>query len=233
MNKRENNPINPEHYNRLSPEPKDVIHSWGLNFNLGNAVKYIARAGHKGDAAEDLRKAQQYLQFEIDALEAESKHLCNSCKYGCIAGCPATEEDIAFGNGRGGDNVVSCKKYKEDISHISFEEALKHIEQIEREKSKDTHIEEVMDKIRKSIRSDLGYAEENEPTATNFQSRAIRLYNAYLYRLSEISKEMQERRKTTSPMIGMCSKIKQEFVLREGFNPEEVLESMAKKLMEE
>ena len=40
------NPINPTHYDRLSPEPKDVIRSWELNFNLGNAVKYVARAGH-------------------------------------------------------------------------------------------------------------------------------------------------------------------------------------------
>lgn len=67
------NPINPTHYNRLSPEPKDVIRRWGLNFNLGNAVKYVARAGHKGDMIEDLKKAQQYIQFEIDALEAERK----------------------------------------------------------------------------------------------------------------------------------------------------------------
>ena len=54
-------------------EPKDVIRDWGLNFNLGNAVKYLARAGRKGDAVEDLKKAQQYIQFEIDALEAEGK----------------------------------------------------------------------------------------------------------------------------------------------------------------
>ena len=67
------NPINPTHYNRLSPEPKDVIRSWELNFNLGNAVKYVARAGHKGDMVEDLKKAQQYIQFESDALEAERK----------------------------------------------------------------------------------------------------------------------------------------------------------------
>ena len=31
------NAINPEHYNRLNPQPKDVIRAWGLNFNLGNA----------------------------------------------------------------------------------------------------------------------------------------------------------------------------------------------------
>lgn len=54
-------------------EPKDVIRDWGLNFNLGNAVKYIARAGRKADLVEDLKKAQQYIQFEIDAIEAEGK----------------------------------------------------------------------------------------------------------------------------------------------------------------
>lgn len=43
------NAINPEHYNRLNPQPKDVIRAWGLNFNLGSAVKYISRAGHKDD----------------------------------------------------------------------------------------------------------------------------------------------------------------------------------------
>lgn len=44
------NAINPEHYNRLNPQPKDVIRAWGLNFNLGSAVKYISRAGHKDGA---------------------------------------------------------------------------------------------------------------------------------------------------------------------------------------
>lgn len=43
------NAINPEHYNRLNPQPKDVIRAWGLNFNLGSAVKYISRAGHKDE----------------------------------------------------------------------------------------------------------------------------------------------------------------------------------------
>ena len=62
--------INPNHYTRLKPEPKDVIRSSDLNYNLGCAVKYISRAGYKDDAIEDLRKAQTYLQFEIDALQA-------------------------------------------------------------------------------------------------------------------------------------------------------------------
>ncbi len=39
-----------------------------LNFNRGNAIKYIWRAGAKGDEIEDLRKARQYLDFEIKRL---------------------------------------------------------------------------------------------------------------------------------------------------------------------
>lgn len=71
------NAINPEHYNRLNPQPKDVIRAWGLNFNLGSAVKYISRAGHKDDIVQDLKKAQEFIQFEIDAIEgarAERKY---------------------------------------------------------------------------------------------------------------------------------------------------------------
>lgn len=52
-------------------EPKDVIRDWGLNFNLGSAVKYISRAGRKDDILQDLHKAKQFLEFEIEALEKE------------------------------------------------------------------------------------------------------------------------------------------------------------------
>jgi hypothetical protein len=38
---------------------------------LGNTVKYIARAGRKDDIVQDLKKAKEYLQFEIDYLEEE------------------------------------------------------------------------------------------------------------------------------------------------------------------
>lgn len=62
----------PSHYvEGRKYEPKDVIRDWGLNFNLGNAVKYIARAGRKDDIVQDLKKAQEYIQFEIEAIEAE------------------------------------------------------------------------------------------------------------------------------------------------------------------
>lgn len=68
---------NPSHYvEGRKYEPKDVIRDWGLNFNLGNAVKYIARAGRKADIIEDLKKAQQYLQFEIEYLTGETPERC-------------------------------------------------------------------------------------------------------------------------------------------------------------
>ena len=63
--------VHPAHYcdGRLY-EPKDVIRDWDLNFNLGNVVKYVSRSGRKNTftAIEDLEKAKQYLQFEIDYL---------------------------------------------------------------------------------------------------------------------------------------------------------------------
>ena len=46
-----------------------VIEAWGLGFNLGNVVKYIARAGKKGAALPDLIKARDYITFEIESLE--------------------------------------------------------------------------------------------------------------------------------------------------------------------
>jgi len=71
---------NPDHYCfGRKYEPKDVIRDWGLNFNLGNVVKYVSRAGRKGgcDTITDLKKAAQYLQFEISALEEDRKQFAN------------------------------------------------------------------------------------------------------------------------------------------------------------
>lgn len=59
--------INPAHYIKgRKYETRKVIADWGLNFNLGNAVKYLARAGRKNDTVEDLRKAIRYIEFEIE-----------------------------------------------------------------------------------------------------------------------------------------------------------------------
>ena len=67
----------PSHYTAgRKYEPKDVIRDWELNFNLGSAVKYISRAGRKGDKIEDLEKARQFLGFEIEALKEEGRIRC-------------------------------------------------------------------------------------------------------------------------------------------------------------
>ena len=59
----------PAHYNAGNIEVIDAIEDWRLGFNLGNAVKYIARAEHKGRLLEDLRKASWYLAREITRQE--------------------------------------------------------------------------------------------------------------------------------------------------------------------
>lgn len=63
-------PVNhPDHYGGESNpyEVIKVIWAWGLGFCLGNAVKYIARAGKKDSTKriEDLKKARWYIDEEI------------------------------------------------------------------------------------------------------------------------------------------------------------------------
>ena len=63
----------PDYYCDRKHEPKDVIRDWKLNFNLGNVLKYIARCGKKANEAllKYLKKARQYLNFEIEYLEQQ------------------------------------------------------------------------------------------------------------------------------------------------------------------
>ena len=60
----------PSHYHAQSGvEVIDAVEAWGLGFCLGNVIKYVARAGHKGDAREDLQKALWYLTRELIRYE--------------------------------------------------------------------------------------------------------------------------------------------------------------------
>lgn len=61
------NYIKPTYYNDTSITPFDVIDAWGLDFYLGNVIKYIKRAGKKDNNSrlQDLKKAQEYLAAEI------------------------------------------------------------------------------------------------------------------------------------------------------------------------
>ena len=58
----------PAHYNRGNIEVWDFIRDQNLSYHLGNAIKYICRAGHKGSKREDLEKAIHYLENELEHL---------------------------------------------------------------------------------------------------------------------------------------------------------------------
>lgn len=69
----DSNVEHPKHYGGDTPyEAIKVIEAWGLDFCLGNSVKYISRAGKKDPSKEieDLKKAQWYLQRRIEQLQA-------------------------------------------------------------------------------------------------------------------------------------------------------------------
>ena len=61
----------PSYYSAGSIEVLDVITAFNLNFNTGNAIKYVCRCGHKpgADKITDLRKAVFYLNREIEDAE--------------------------------------------------------------------------------------------------------------------------------------------------------------------
>ena len=54
-----------EHYRTTQIQAIEVIQDWGLNFALGNVVKYLQRCPHKGKSREDAIKALWYLAFEV------------------------------------------------------------------------------------------------------------------------------------------------------------------------
>jgi hypothetical protein len=58
----------PTHYNTLGVECIDVVENF--NFNIGNAIKYMWRAGLKGDRLTDLKKAEWYIRREIARIES-------------------------------------------------------------------------------------------------------------------------------------------------------------------
>ena len=65
------NAIQPEHYCKYQHDPLEMAMEWGLDFPLGNVIKYVVRAGHKAGNSEiqDLKKAMEYLSRKIEHLE--------------------------------------------------------------------------------------------------------------------------------------------------------------------
>lgn len=79
LNKNVESGVQQCYYCRVKPQPYyhsgtyeaiKVIEAWGLNFSLGNVIKYVARAGRKTDnPIEDLEKAKWYIEREIEKLK--------------------------------------------------------------------------------------------------------------------------------------------------------------------
>ena len=60
----------PKHY-QGTIQPIDLINAQNLNFNLGNVVKYVCRAGKKQgeNVLSDLDKAKNYINYEIERIK--------------------------------------------------------------------------------------------------------------------------------------------------------------------
>ena len=71
MSLEENTAINPKHYQHLPNGIQAIQVCEHFNFNKGNAIKYIFRAGFKNPSTEieDLTKAKWYLEREIERLK--------------------------------------------------------------------------------------------------------------------------------------------------------------------
>lgn len=65
-----NDPVNhPSHYTSVVPGVECIDVAEHFSFLRGNAIKYLWRAGAKGDELEDLMKARWYVEREIQNLQ--------------------------------------------------------------------------------------------------------------------------------------------------------------------
>ena len=67
----------PAHYGKGEEDVYEtikVIDAWNADFCIGNAIKYLSRAGKKGSAIEDLKKAIWYINHKIELLEKEREN---------------------------------------------------------------------------------------------------------------------------------------------------------------
>jgi len=63
----------------------DVCNHYKLNFNRGNVVKYVARAGKKDDELQDLYKAKDYIEREIAYVREKRNQEANNIKDGIVS----------------------------------------------------------------------------------------------------------------------------------------------------
>lgn len=74
MTEKGHDPVNhPAHYTSHPSGVECIDVTEHMNFCIGNATKYLWRAGLKDDAIEDLRKARWYIDREIERLRRDGK----------------------------------------------------------------------------------------------------------------------------------------------------------------
>lgn len=122
----------PAHYGGADNpyEAIKVIDAWKLGFALGNTVKYIARAAHKGSELEDLKKARWYLDHRIKQLETLNGGLIS------LSGGPIyTKVELHLATnelGLGGSRKAACgqwaSSWTERLSDVTCKSCLKHRE---------------------------------------------------------------------------------------------------------
>lgn len=165
------NSINhPSHYaGGRQFEPIGVIEDWGLNFNLGNSLKYISRAGRKDPAktVEDLKKAVWYLEREIAALEGSQEPLRVSYEdvldyqaaEAANGSVPIYEYSINISNATEGDRVDFWESWDSDDDFM-WDPSLGPVEPTE---------DEIFDVL---SRKDLDQFSDNE-IVSSFERRGI------------------------------------------------------------
>ena len=102
-------PLSPRYYKRGTAPVWDFIRDQELNFHLGNAIKYICRAGYKGSKEEDLEKAIVYLQNEL--THAKRQNLSGQSQNEVVirgSGIPGGLSDIELESGPG---TISTKEF--------------------------------------------------------------------------------------------------------------------------
>ena len=112
--------INPDHYKGDRKfEPIEVIEDWGLNYRLGNALKYISRNGRKPgeDPREGLRKAIWYIEREIAALDRPSQYVPFETSYEDVLEYYGQTQDLkeAWPEDEQPDYVTVSEQYLDDL----------------------------------------------------------------------------------------------------------------------
>lgn len=136
---------NPPHYNQGGIETIDGIRAalggGFVSYCRGNVLKYVWRCGKKGDAVEDLRKAAKYLEWAIEALEAEKKPETLAIPEGWRElepnETPLASDMVEHGSSwiiRGGDSATEYEWYgvrmirKIETEHTSESQSGSHVE---------------------------------------------------------------------------------------------------------